>query len=542
MLEHRLFGSSPVWRRRHRLRPMVLAVFSYRYDAELVPDLLANVEPMVDGWVAFDDRNADELFSSEPRRRRLLIERARELGAGWVLAMDPDERIERAAATRIRGLTGARERILWEFSLREMFDASSYRVDGIWGSKKQGRLFPVFDGPLCSEQPLHGAWCDAPPGYSVLPAGLNLYHLKMLTQRGRLARRDLYQQLDPDNRYQRAGYDYLIDDAGAVFEPIPSGRDFFPAHRETRQIHMPDVSHAPGSSRTVPVAANEPRPNVPRAFIDKEGSATAASQLGQLRISTGQAVHRDSRLSVVVIGLSAPKSLFDAVRSIVQQDTPSEIIVVNSGGGEVADVLGEYLQDVVLVELAEPAYVGAARNMGIQVSHAPFVAFLAGDCIATPGWVAERVQAHLDGECAVASVVENDKTNNPFAWASHLMTYGHRMVGAPDGRADAYGASYDRTLFDKYGYFSEAMMIGEDSEFHARFRRSDIIWLHNSISNDLRQSRRSGIVREGTIPPRTSWALSGRFPPRGFHRRLYLDGNIWTYRTSTGYLTDAPAK
>ena len=35
------------------------------------------------------------------------------------------------------------------------------------------------------------------------------------------------------------------------------------------------------------------------------------------------------------------------------------------------------------------------------------------------------------------------------------------------------GASYDRTLFDKYGYFSEAMMIGEDSEFHARFRRSE---------------------------------------------------------------------
>src|SRR5262249_24950663 len=138
---------------------------------------------------------------------------------------------------------------------------------------------------------------------------------------------------------------------------------------------------------------------------DGENSAIAVSQLGQLRISIGRRAHRDSKLAVVVIGLKAPKSLFDAVRSIVQQDTPSEIIVVNSGGGAVSDVLGEYLEDVVLVELAGPVHVGAARNIGIQQSRAPFVAFLAGDCTATPGWVAERTQAHLDGERAVASVV-----------------------------------------------------------------------------------------------------------------------------------------
>ena len=75
MLEHHLFGSAAAWGR--QLRPMILAIFSYRYDAELVPDLLANVSPAVDGWVAFDDRASGDLFSSEPRRRRLLIERAR---------------------------------------------------------------------------------------------------------------------------------------------------------------------------------------------------------------------------------------------------------------------------------------------------------------------------------------------------------------------------------------------------------------------------------------------------------------------------------
>ena len=132
------------------------------------------------------------------------------------------------------------------------------------------------------------------------------------------------------------------------------------------------------------------------------------------------------------------------------------------------------LSFVNLSSLARP------ETSGCQVSHAPFVAFLAGDCVAAPGWVSERTNAHTDGEGAVASVVENDKPRNPFAWAAHLVTYGHRMPGSGSA-GGAYGASYDRALFDKYGYFSETRVIGEDSEFHGRFRQSDAIRLHTSV-------------------------------------------------------------
>jgi glycosyltransferase involved in cell wall biosynthesis len=474
MLEHRLFGST--LSRRRRLRPAVLAIFSYRYDAELVPDLLANIEPVVDGWVAFDDRRASDLFSNEPGRRRLLINRARELDATWVIAIDPDERIERGAATRIRAYTNERQRIIWQFNLREMFTADAYRVDGIWGAKMQGRLFPVFDGPMCSEQLLHGAWCTARAGYSVLPTGLNLYHLKMITHDRRLARRNLYSYLDPAHHYQTTGYDYLVDEDAAEFERIPANRDFFPAHRESDRsnFYMPDVT-----SKTIDPAGTSALRNVtciPAAFANG-----LISQLAQLRISVGDRVSRDSKLSVVVIGLRAPKSLFDAVSSLIDQDQASEIIVVNSGGGHILDVLGECARFVVLVEHDRPILVGAARNLGIQLSHAPFVAFLAGDCVATPGWVSERTKAHMEGERAVASVVDNDKPRNPFAWGAHLMTYGHRMADAPISEVTPHGASYDRALFDKYGYFSEVMVVGEDSEFNGRFARFETIELHPTI-------------------------------------------------------------
>jgi glycosyltransferase involved in cell wall biosynthesis len=475
MLEHHLFNDVPAWRR--QFRPTVLAGFSYRYDAELVPDLLLNIAPAIDGWVAFDDRGATEGFSSEPRRRRLLIERARELGATWVLGIDPDERIERGAATRIRDLTRERQRIVWEFNLREMFTPTAYRVDGVWGAKMQGRLFPVFDGPLCSERPLHGAWCAPPPSYSILPAGLNIYHLKMMSKSRRQARHDLYRHLDPTNRFQPAGYEYLVDEQGAELEQIPAGRDFIPHYDPAMdaRLHMAE----PASKPSGPAVARECEPQRANPMLAHQpAGTTVVSQMGQLRVSYGGRAVRDSKLAVVIIGLRAPKSLFDAVSSLMAQDAAAEIIVVNSGGGDAAAALAEHLHQVTLVEISEPVFVGAARNLGIHVSRAPFVAFLAADCIAAPGWVAERLKAHTDGQTAVGSLVQNDRPGNPFAWAAHLMTYGHRMA-IGDGRA--YGASYDRALFHRYGYFSETMMIGEDSEFHSRFDQSDYVTLQPDV-------------------------------------------------------------
>ena len=63
------------WRRTRwgATRKRLLAVFSYRYDAQLVPGLLANIDPVVDGWIAFDDRAASGVFSSEPARRRAFL-------------------------------------------------------------------------------------------------------------------------------------------------------------------------------------------------------------------------------------------------------------------------------------------------------------------------------------------------------------------------------------------------------------------------------------------------------------------------------------
>ena len=222
-------------------RPGVLAIFSFRYDSHLVPDLIANIEPLVDGWISYDDRSSAELFSNEPARRRALVEKALQLHARWILPVDPDERFERALVDRMPELTSASEPRAYAFDLREMFAPDRYRTDGIWGTKKQTRLLSLHERMNLDLSSLHSRWHDLYGGYRIVNTGLNLYHLKMITRARREARRDLYKELDSSASYQGIGYDYLADDDGAMLERIPPGRDYHPPHHDDGGLWMPKV-------------------------------------------------------------------------------------------------------------------------------------------------------------------------------------------------------------------------------------------------------------------------------------------------------------
>jgi len=221
--------------------PRVLAVFSHRYDSHLVPDLLANLDPIVDGWIAYDDRGGSGLFSDEVGRRRLLIARAAAAGARWILAVDPDERFEAALAERIDVLTASDEPLVWAFRFREMYAADAYRVDGPWGAKTQGRLFPVRGDLRVGNAALHDRWCADWP---IRDSRLDLYHLKMIAPARRAARGALYRHLDPDARFQPMGYAYLADEAGMLLERLPHGRHYLPPHRDDGGLWMAPAPHA----------------------------------------------------------------------------------------------------------------------------------------------------------------------------------------------------------------------------------------------------------------------------------------------------------
>lgn len=220
-------------------RPRVVAVFSYRYDAHLVPALLANVSPFVDGWISYDDRNAEGMFTHEVHRRLALLESARAAGADWALAVDPDERFERRLAARFPDLLNGQDATAHTFALREMYGPLHYRVDGVWGLKRQARLLSLRNGVRAPDGNLHLSWASFLPEQRLNDTDINLYHLKMIAPARRRARAALYAHLDPEKNAQSLGYDYLADDAGAVLEAIPPGRTYSPPHLEDGGLWMP---------------------------------------------------------------------------------------------------------------------------------------------------------------------------------------------------------------------------------------------------------------------------------------------------------------
>lgn len=147
---------------------------------------------------------------------------------------------------------------------------------------------------------------------------------------------------------------------------------------------------------------------------------------------------------------------------------PAEIIVVHSGSGDPQSLLEAEGLDVPIVVFPERMYVGGARNVGIERTTAPIVAFLADDCTAEPGWVRERRDAHAAGHAAVASALIPHRPFHATTLAIHLSLHIRRMPSMPADGAVRFGVSYSRETLVANGPFDPSLPGGEDSVYNAR--------------------------------------------------------------------------
>lgn len=506
---------SRILREPKRGAPRVIAVFSWRHDAHLVPGLIANVSPFVHGWVGWDDTAGG---TGEPARRAALLERARAMGADWILAADPDERFEDRLALRLPQMLARGQSNLWTFTVREMFSPNAYRDDGLWGRKEKVALFPAAAGPA-SGLALHGPWVADPESFATRAARVNLYHLRMAAAARRTLRREHYARIDPDRIYQRVGYDYLDDMRGAVLEPVPEGRQFTPpfvedgglwaeAPTDARPPRSDALEHrlcfvAEAAAARGHAAASHVLTDLCKASPQDRDLQKCAAAMSRVAGRTDDAAEADfvlpaadwrrwagaaatlregaavtrSDLAVVVIGMGAPPELAQAVASLRQQDTAAEIVVVNSGGGAPEQVLAEHLEHVRLISVAPRLYAGAARNIGIDASRARWVAFLASDCTALPGWVAGRLARHRTGALSVSTPVVSARPGRLASRAFNHLRYWSRSPRTHPAEVAHYGRSYDRQLFIDAGYFPTGLRVAEDTAFnHLADRIAAPVW------------------------------------------------------------------
>ena len=552
-IETDLFG------RRAHGSTRIVAVFSYRYDAHLVPGLIENIRPMVDGYAAWDDRAATAALSDEPSRRAALLAAARKMGADWILAVDPDERIEDGLAGQIREMTRKGRRCIWTFPLREMFSPTAYRADGVWGGKMQARLFPADIASAPSKAKFHGAWFPTDHGRRVRRTTFQIFHLRMAHPARRQHRWVTYAASDPERAFQALGYDYMVDDTDMRLVPIGEEAAYSPPFEEDGRLWAPAVADLPEDPPPDPFDAVLYRA---RFHALRNEAGTAARLLGTVAAlcpgdallsraaerwtqwagqmtgdgedwarwcSPGAVCHdgddrTEGPLAAVVLSYRAPDSLRGAVRSLIAQEPRPEIVVVNSGGGDPLALLGTAARHVRCIDDPGRLRVGAARNVGIDASRAPHIAFLAADCEAEGGWVAARLAQHEAGARALATPVIPRAPERIASLVQWLLLHGSRTPGTPEPEAQRYGVSYDRALFDRLGYFLPERQEGEDTEFNRRI--GEIGWCpgaqirHRYVTTLwalLRETARRGYRGGRSLPEKLRFFRRGL---RGSARRV----------------------
>jgi GT2 family glycosyltransferase len=204
-------------------------------------------------------------------------------------------------------------------------------------------------------------------------------------------------------------------------------------------------------------------------------------------------------LTVVVMGYRNEATIVEAVRSVVEQVTPEvEVLVVTSGGDRSGERVRRAFPTLPVHEADHRLMPGGARNLGLRHSCGDHVSWLAADCLAAPGWVDARIDAHRAGHPAVAASVTDSGRPLPWSRASHLLQYRTRLPGlapaaVPPGDPRCHGLSIARLVVDEVGPFDEVLRVGEDSDMARRLLRHGVA---------IRFEPEVVVVHRG---PRTPW-------------------------------------
>jgi GT2 family glycosyltransferase len=179
-------------------------------------------------------------------------------------------------------------------------------------------------------------------------------------------------------------------------------------------------------------------------------------------------------VSVIVPCFNSERTIRRCLNAILEQNTsiPYDVTVVDSSVDETPRIVEEEFPMVRLIHLNTRTFAGAARNIGVRATRAPFCLMIDSDCIARSDLIKRMIARIRDVEyTAVGGSLRNGTPASLSGLTGYLLEFKEFIPGAPERIVNSVPTAtviYRREAFERHGYFDDDMWLAEDILFNWR--------------------------------------------------------------------------
>lgn len=185
---------------------------------------------------------------------------------------------------------------------------------------------------------------------------------------------------------------------------------------------------------------------------------------------------REPIVSVIVPCFNSEQTIQRCLNAILAQNTsiPYDVTVVDSSLDETPRIVEKEFPSVRLIHLETRTFAGAARNVGVRSTRAPFCLMIDSDCIAHDDLIERMIARHREGTyAAVGGSLRNGTPKSLSGWTGYLLEFKEFIPAAPKREVDTVptaNVTYRRTALRGHGYFDDDMWLAEDILFNWKMR------------------------------------------------------------------------
>lgn len=206
-------------------------------------------------------------------------------------------------------------------------------------------------------------------------------------------------------------------------------------------------------------------------FVEPEAKSKAEPQ-AESQMERQAELQAAPLLTVIVPCYQSERTIRECLNAILNQQTSVrfDMIVVDSSSDQTARIVETEYPSVKLIHLNQRTFAGAARNVGMRATRAPFCLMIDSDCIAESDLIERAIARHREGDyAAVGGSLANGTPNSVSGSIGYLIEFKEFMPSTPmrlEKGIPTANIMYRREVLGRYGGFDETMWLAEDILLH----------------------------------------------------------------------------